>query len=263
MSARPGGSVVLLPPGRHELRLAEVPILRNLLEWWGAVLGAMVVAALAGLAAHRLVARGDRHLGPPPAPLPWGRLALVLLICGVAWSWILSVDLVAIDYPMATYVSSEITGRVAGAGEIRGETFAEIMGNSLFFRPVHHTVYALELAAFGPSGFWLHLMSLLWHLGNVALLFVVLHRVLPRGAAMGALLGGLWPVGGGQALTWLVTRQLPMALFFGLAALLFAQRYLRTGRAGALAGCAAVLWLSAAARRAASCISAWWRSSPR
>lgn len=97
-------------------------------------------------------------------------------------------------------------------------------GTSPYYRPVTGLSLRLDQALFGSSAAGYHLVNLLWHLAATALVGRLAQlRLSPERALAVMALFGLHPIQG-EAITWIVARNDPMAAVGVLAALLLADR---------------------------------------
>jgi len=126
-------------------------------------------------------------------------------------------------------------------------------GDRDVYRPLRTLGHAWDMRHWGPRPFGFHLHSLLVHLANVALGYVLLSRWLPSPSQAAALLGAtvlaVHPLGV-EVVGWISSRGDLYALAFALSALLCADRAgparTSTGRRAAF-----MAWLAAAAACAA------------
>lgn len=240
-----GRTVAAVPEGVRRIEIAEPDRLRNMAVWWGSAFLPALLAALAAWLAARALSPGRPSGIAAPPPL---RLRPVLLLAAgiaVPWAWLLFAPPVANDYGW-TELTREQTFGVKPPWFDRESIPPALLftADSPIFRIVHHTVYALELAPFGPSGVWLHFWAIVYQAANGVLLYAILRRWFPKGAFAGALAGATWPVAG-QALAWNAARCLPMAHTMGMLALLCALRFFERGGRCSLATAAACVWLAA------------------
>jgi hypothetical protein len=195
-------------------------------------------------------------MAPVRVPLPKGPLAILFLLVGAAWSWILPLPLVAIDYSNIPYARALTTGEApAIPKDFDPVKSGHYMADGFLYRPVQHTRIALESWISGGTATGMHVFALLWHLANAGLIYALLVQWLPAGAWWGALLGGLTPVAA-QALCWDTARALVMCVGLSLAALHLSIRYLRAGNAVRLAAAASCLALSTGVKESGTILAA-------
>jgi hypothetical protein len=240
-----GRTVIIVPTGTHTLRYEVPQRLRNAAVWWStSFLPAVIAFFLAWFLHRRLVRRPVESRIDVPAARPREFLLLALGVA-IPWSWLLFTGPIANDYGWNQLTTEQAFGIEAPWFDHDQIPEALLLTtDSPIFRVVHHSLYALELLPFGPSGLWLHLIAVIYQILNGVLIFLLLRRWFPQGALIGAIVGAAWPVAG-QALAWNAARCLPMAHTAGLLGLLLALRAMERHSALALGGAAACVWLAA------------------
>ena len=150
------------------------------------------------------------------------QLLLILLVTGLAFSGLHDAGFVWDDYALVrdnAYTGDLSNWRVFFTTDL-WETTRLPTPPSGYYRPLFLLSLGVDRALFGlePGGHHLH--SILWHLGCVALLFVLVRRLLNKNAALlAALLFALHPVQH-ETVALLAARNDSMAAFFTLATLL-------------------------------------------
>jgi hypothetical protein len=94
-----------------------------------------------------------------------------------------------------------------------------------YYRPLNRATYLLDYQIAGMKPAWYHAINILFHLGNVLLLYLVCLRLFPsRSAALiAALLFAVHPANS-EAVNFISARNTILALFFSLASLLTFMR---------------------------------------
>ena len=235
-------AVVVVPQGRHHVRFERRPQARNMAVWWGTSILPALLCGLVVVLLERLLRPKGRLRKSRLSPLGLRKMILLMVLVAVPWSWLLITEQVANDYGWIQLTQEQTWGMEKpwfDHGEIPEALLAT--SESPIFRVVHHTLYALELLPFGPSGWWLHLWGIIYQGLVAVLIYALLRRWYPKGAFIGALLGAIWPVAA-QALAWNAARCLSMSHAAGLAALICSLRYMNRegGRFGFGAAC--LLW---------------------
>jgi hypothetical protein len=169
------------------------------------------------------------------APLAW--LAGILAITAAVYAAALTLSFVGDDFLILRLL--ERAGGLAGAGTYFRASFFG------YYRPLAFLSHALDWSIWGERPLGYHLTSLVLHLANTGLLFLVARRMLgPLGAASAALLFALHP-SNEEAVFWMSARFDLLATFFVMLGL-----WTRT-RTNAVAPVAAALALALLSKESA------------
>jgi hypothetical protein len=100
-----------------------------------------------------------------------------------------------------------------------------------YYRPLNRATYLLDYQIAGMKPAWYHGINILFHLGNVLLLYLVCLRLLPSRSAslIAALLFAVHPANS-EAVNFISARNTLLALFFSLASFLTFMRARDQGR---------------------------------
>lgn len=180
--------------------------------------------------------RPPDRAGPPAAPRLHVAASFLWLALLALWWWPAGLEFRADDYLALAYgadprnVLHDFVGPYQNAVRV-----------ALFHRPLITLSVALDGWLGGGEPFFPHLMNVVVHLANAALILLLLRRFLPAWSALAAAIFWSFHPGHTQAVSWMIGRVDTHASLFYLACLLFECRRLEGRQRSRLPGLVAFM----------------------